>query len=83
MLDTIGEALGAAFQTIASTIYWIGARIFGLTTGDKTPGWAKLLAAIVIFGIMTLLTYLLWAWIAAAIILLAIGGIIVAFLFGS
>jgi hypothetical protein len=83
MLDTIGEALGAAFQTIAGTIYWIAARVFGLTTGDKTPGWAKFLAAIVIFGIMTLLAYLLWAWIAAAIIVLAIGGVIAAFLFGS
>jgi hypothetical protein len=80
MLDTIGEAIGAAFQTVASTIYWIAASVFGLTTGEKTPGWAKALAAVVIFGAATILVYLLWAWIAAAIIFLAIAGVVIAFL---
>jgi hypothetical protein len=79
-MDAIGEALGSAFQTVAGTIYWIAARIFGLTTTETTPGWAKLAAALLILGTVALLTWLLWAWIIAAVIVLAIAGLALGFL---
>jgi hypothetical protein len=79
-MDAIGEALGSAFQTVAGTIYWIAARVFGLTTTETTPGWAKLAAALLICGVVAILAWLLWAWIFAAIIVLALAALLLGFL---
>jgi hypothetical protein len=83
-MEAIGDALGAAFEAVARLIFSIASRLFSLSAQDSVPGWAKFAAGVLIFGVASILTFILWAYVVMIVAPILVGlvliGIVVGFL---
>jgi hypothetical protein len=79
MLDSIGDFLGGVFEAISRSVLWIASKLFGLAQPETTPVWARIVAAVVIFGAAALITVMLWTYIIAVAVAIVVIGAIAAF----